>query len=163
MILNNSEKQAVTLKEEIDALKIYIDLEKMRFSNKFDYEITVAENIDGDYEQIPTMLLQPYVENAILHGLTPGDKPGLLKINFFIENNFIHAIIEDNGIGRRKSNEMNKDSHRSHASMGMKITQDRLKLLGNIQQTTYNARILDLTDADGNALGTRVEITWPVL
>jgi len=163
MILNNSEKQAVTLQEEIDSLKIYIDLEKMRFSNKFDCEIKVAVNMDADYEQIPTMLLQPYVENAILHGLTPGEKQGLLKINFFIENNFIHAIIEDNGIGRRKSNEINKDSHRSHASMGMKITQDRLKLLGNIQQTTYNARIIDLKDSDGNACGTRVEITWPVL
>lgn len=163
MILNNSEKQAVTLKEEIDALKIYIDLEKMRFSDKFDYEIKVAENIDADYEQIPTMLLQPYVENAILHGLTPGEKQGLLKINFFIENNFIHAVIEDNGIGRRKSIELNKDSHRSHASLGMKITQDRLKLLGNIQQTTYNVRIIDLADATGNATGTRVEITWPVL
>jgi ligand-binding sensor domain-containing protein len=163
MILNNSEKSAVTLNEEIDALKIYIDLEKMRFSNKFDYEITVAQNIDADYEQIPTMLLQPFVENAILHGLTPGEKHGLLKINFFVENNFIHAIIEDNGIGRRKSGEINKDSHRSHVSMGMKITQDRLKLMGNIQQTTFNARILDLTDSAGNAAGTRVEITWPVL
>jgi ligand-binding sensor domain-containing protein/uncharacterized membrane-anchored protein YhcB (DUF1043 family) len=163
MILNNSEKSAVTLNEEIDALKIYIDLEKMRFSNKFDYEITVAENVDADYEQIPTMLLQPYVENAILHGLTPGQKQGMLKINFYIQNNFIHAIIEDNGIGRRRSNEINKDSHRSHASMGMKITQDRLKLMGNIQQTTFTARIIDLTDETGNATGTRVEITWPVL
>lgn len=163
MILNNSEKPSVTLKEEIDALKIYVELEKMRFSNKFDYEITVAENIDTEYEQIPTMLLQPFVENAILHGLTPGQKQGMLKINFLVRNNFIHAIVEDNGIGRKKSNEMNKDSHRSHASMGMKITQDRLKLMGSVQQTTFNARIIDLTDKDGNAAGTRVEITWPVL
>lgn len=163
MILNNSEKQTVTLQEEIDSLKIYIDLEKMRFSNKFEYEITTAGNIDADYEQIPTMLLQPYIENAIMHGLTPAEKQGLLKINFYLENNFMHAIIEDNGIGRRKSNEVNKDSHRTHASMGMKITQDRLKLMGDVQQTTYTARIVDLTDEKGNATGTRVEITWPVL
>ena len=163
MILNNSEKQAVTLQEEIDSLKIYIDLEKMRFSNKFDYEIKIASNIDADYEQIPTMLLQPYVENAILHGLTPSQHPGMLKINFFTENNFIHAVIEDNGIGRKRSREINKDSHRSHASMGMKITQDRLKLMGNIQETTYTARIIDLTNEEGMAAGTRVEITWPVL
>ncbi|HWY38984.1 MAG TPA: two-component regulator propeller domain-containing protein, partial [Bacteroidia bacterium] len=163
MILNNSEKQSVTLKEEIDALKIYIELEKMRFSNKFDYEINVAASMDADYEQIPTMLLQPYVENAILHGLTPGEKQGLLKISFSVENNFITAVIEDNGVGRRRSVEINRTSHRSHASMGMKITQDRLKLLGNIQQTTYTARIIDLVDKEGNATGTRVEITWPVL
>lgn len=163
MILNNSEKQSVTLKEEIDALKIYIDLEVMRFSGKFDYEIKVAENLDADYEQIPTMLLQPYVENAILHGLTPGDKKGMLRIEFFTRDNFIHAIVEDNGIGRKRSAEMNKDSHRTHKSMGMKITNDRLKLMGDVQQTAYQARIIDLMNKDGTSGGTRVEITWPAL
>ncbi len=163
MILNNSEKQAVTLNEEINALKIYIELEKMRFSNKFDYEIIVEKNIDGDYEQIPTMLLQPYVENAILHGLTPSEKTGFLKIHFYLENNFIHAVIEDDGIGRRKSAEINKDSYKGHASMGMKITRDRLKLLSDTQQTSFKEKIIDLKDSEGNAMGTRVEITWSVL
>jgi ligand-binding sensor domain-containing protein len=163
MILNYSEKQTITLKEEIDALKIYIDLEKMRFSNKFDYEIKIDEHIDSEYEQIPTMLLQPFIENAILHGLTPSDKQGFLKIHFYQRDNFMHAMVEDNGIGRVRSAEMNRDSHKSHTSMGMKITRERLKLLESTQQTTYKAQITDLYDQNGKPCGTRVEITWPIL
>ncbi len=163
MILNNSEKQSVTLSEEVNALKIYIELEKMRFSGKFDFEIKPADNVNMDYEEIPTMLLQPYVENAILHGLVPAQNKGMLTVSFFIKNNFLHAVIEDNGIGRKRSAEINKESHKSHASMGMKITRDRLKLLGDVQQTVYASTITDLTDAQGNPMGTRVEITWPIL
>ncbi len=163
MILNNSEKQTVTLSEEVNALKIYIELEKMRFSGKFDFEIKPEENINMDYEEIPTMLLQPYVENAILHGLVPAQGKGMLSIRFYIKDNFLHAVIEDNGIGRRKSAEISKESRKSHASMGMKITRDRLKLLGDVQGTTYTSHIADLVDEQGNGIGTRVEITWPLL
>lgn len=163
MILNNSEKQSVTLSEEINALRIYIELEKMRFAGKFDFEIIVEPGVDPDYEQIPTMLVQPYVENAILHGLVPNDKKGKLLVRFFIKNGFLHAIIEDSGIGRKKSAEMNRDSRKSHVSMGMKITRDRLKLLGDVQQTTYHSQVTDLVNDSGEAIGTRVEITWPVL
>jgi len=163
MILNNSEKQSITLSDEITPLKLYIDLEKMRFSGKFDYEIKIDDNVNADYEEIPTMLLQPYVENAILHGLVPARHKGMLSIHFFIRDHFIHAVIEDNGIGRKRSAEINKDSHRGHTSMGMKITRDRLKLLGNVQQAAYTSTITDLVDEQGNARGTRVEITWPVL
>lgn len=163
MILNNSEKQSVTLSEEINALRVYIELERMRFSNKFDFEIVIDNEVDADYEQIPTMLLQPYVENAILHGLVPDDKKGLLSIRFFIKDQFIHAVIEDTGIGRKRSAEMNMQSRKSHTSMGMKITRDRLKLLGDVQQTTYSSVVTDLVDKTGAALGTRVEISWPAL
>lgn len=161
MILNNSEKQTVALSEEISALELYIELERMRFSNKFDFEIRV-EDIDPDYEQIPTMLLQPYVENAILHGLVPDNKKGMLSIRFFMSESFLHAVIEDTGIGRKRSAEINEQSRKAHASMGMKITRDRLKLMGDVQQTSYTSVITDLVDGEGRALGTRVEISWPV-
>lgn len=161
MILSNSEKQTVTLSEEISALQLYIELERMRFSNKFDYEIKVEE-VDTDYEQIPTMLLQPYVENAILHGLVPDNKKGMLSIRFFMREGFLHAVIEDTGIGRKRSAEINEQSRKAHASMGMKITRDRLKLMGDVQQTSYTSVITDFTDHEGHALGTRVEISWPV-
>jgi ligand-binding sensor domain-containing protein len=163
MILNNSEKTTVTLNEEINALKIYIDLEKMRFSSLFDYEITIDEKLDPDYEQIPTMLLQPYVENAILHGLVPKDAPGILKISFFIKDNFIYATIEDNGIGRKKAAEIKNQSRKNHASLGMKITNDRLRLLSHVQQLSYTVNFTDLYDAKGLATGTLVEIKWPIL
>jgi len=160
MILNNSEKSSITLNEEIDALKIYIDLERMRFSNLFDYEIIVDSTLDADYEQIPAMLLQPYIENAILHGLTPKNAPGFLKIHFFIKDNFIHVSMEDNGIGRKKAQELKNQSRKNHASMGMKITTDRLKLLSDVQQASYSVNFTDLYDTKGNAAGTRVEIIW---
>ena len=161
MILNNSEKQTVTLSEEISALELYIELERMRFSNKFDFEIRVGD-VDPDYEQIPTMLLQPYVENAILHGLVPDNKKGMLSIRFFMSESFLHAVIEDTGIGRKRSAEINEQSRKAHASMGMKITRDRLRLMGDVQQTSYTSVITDLVDGEGRALGTRVEISWPV-
>ncbi len=163
MILTNSEKTTITLNEEINGLKIYMELEKMRFSNLFDFNIHVDEDIDADYEQIPSMLLQPYVENAILHGLVPKNEGGHLQINFFIKNNFLHVTIQDNGIGRKKSAEVKSKSTKSHASMGMKITNDRLKLLSNIEQISYTVSFTDLADAHGNPTGTRVEITWPIL
>jgi uncharacterized membrane-anchored protein YhcB (DUF1043 family) len=163
MILNNSEKSSITLNEEIEALKIYIDLERMRFSNLFNYEIIIDQNLDSDYEQIPAMLLQPYVENAILHGLTPKDSSGFLKITFFIKDNFIHVYIEDNGIGRKKAQELKNQSRKNHASMGMKITTDRLRLLSDVQQASYSVNFTDLYDAKQNPIGTRVEISWPLL
>ena len=163
MILTNSEKTTVNLSEEIAALKIYIDLERMRFSNLFDYEVKVGTEMEADYEQIPTMLLQPYIENAILHGLIPKDAPGFLKINFFSKDNFIHALIEDNGIGRNKAAEIKNQSRKNHVSMGIKITNDRLRLLSHVQQASFTVNFTDLYDSTGNAAGTRVEIIWPVL
>jgi hypothetical protein len=163
MILNNSEKTVVTLNEEINALKIYIDLEQMRFSSLFSYEIIVDDALDADYEQIPSMLLQPYVENSILHGLVPKDAPGFLKIHFFTKNHFIYVTIEDNGIGRKKAAEIKNQSRKNHASLGMKITTDRLRLLSHVQQLEYTVNFIDLYDANGSATGTLAEIKWPIL
>jgi ligand-binding sensor domain-containing protein len=164
MILNNSEKLTVTLSEEIAALNLYIDLERMRFSNIFDYEIKVdTTTMEADYEQIPTMLLQPYIENAILHGLIPKNEPGFLKINFTMKEHFIYATIEDNGIGRKKASEIKNQSRKNHVSMGLKITSDRLRLLSHVQQASFSVNFTDLQDEMGNASGTRVEIIWPVL
>ena len=162
MILNNSEKTVVTLNEEINALKIYIDLEQMRFSSLFSYEITVDDALDADYEQIPSMLLQPYVENSILHGLVPKDAPGVLKIRFFTKDNFIYVTIEDDGIGRKKAAEIKNQSRKNHASLGMKITNDRLRLLSEVEQLSYTVNFIDLYDVNGSATGTLVEIKWPM-
>ena len=163
MILNNSEKTAITLNEEINALRIYIDLERMRFSNLFEYEIIVADSLDADYEQIPSMLLQPYVENAILHGLVPKGSNGMLQIHFFVKDHYIHATITDNGIGRKKAAEMKNQSRKNHVSLGTKITNDRLRLLSHVQQLSYNIKYSDLENPDGSSAGTRVEIVWPLM
>ncbi|MBS1647133.1 MAG: histidine kinase [Bacteroidetes bacterium] len=159
-ILNNSEKAFITLKEEIEALQLYIELEKMRFNNSFTYNINVDERLDIDYEQIPAMLLQPYIENAILHGLMPKGTQGALSVRFFIENQQMCVCIEDNGIGRKKAAELKNQSRKNHQSIGMKIMSDRLKLLSEVQGVHYAVSILDLYDAQQHPIGTKVEIRW---
>ncbi len=162
MILNHSEKVSITIREELDALKLYLELEQMRFQNKFTYEIIVDENIDPEYEHVPTMLMQPYIENAILHGLTPKKEPGKLSIEIRYQGKYIVCSITDNGIGREQSASIKAHRPMEHKSLGMKITQDRLKLLNNINQSDLSMKITDLKNAEGLAMGTKVDIFIPV-
>lgn len=160
MILNNSEKSMVSIGEEMEALTIYLDLEKMRFEGKFEYHIELDKNIDPEFEMIPTMLIQPFVENAILHGLVTKPSQGNISIHIFNKNNGIVATIADDGIGREKAMKINKDGHKGHRSMGMKITQDRLKLLSDAHQSPIAFSITDLKDNKGEGCGTLVELSW---
>lgn len=162
IILNNSEKPTVTVGEDLEALKLYLELEKMRFEEKFDYEIDVAESLDIDYDIMPPLLMQPYVENAILHGLNPKPDKGRLIIRLHSENNFLICTITDNGIGRVKASEIRRTMPvKKHKSLGMKITEDRLKILNEINNSQLSVTITDLYDAAGEALGTRVELFVP--
>ncbi|MDP2385351.1 MAG: histidine kinase [Bacteroidota bacterium] len=163
MILNNSEKSNVTLKEELDAMKLYIELEQMRFQNRFQYKITVSEEIDAEFEEIPTMLIQPYVENAILHGLNP--KPGndgLLQIDIRLAAGVMICSIVDNGIGRERSGAIKGASAKEHKSMGMDITKQRLQILNSVSDSNLSVRINDLRDEKGLPLGTKVDIFIPI-
>jgi ligand-binding sensor domain-containing protein len=164
MILNNSEKSTVSVQEEIDMLQIYLELESMRFNNKFDYEFVVDPKIDPDYEQIPPMLLQPYIENSILHGLTPKKERGKLTIKINTTGSFLICSIEDNGIGRKLSGEIKTSPKASekYRSMGMKITQDRLSLLNSINNSELSMNVSDLYNEKGEAAGTRVDIYIPI-
>ncbi len=162
-ILNNSERATASIREELDSLKLYLELETLRFENKFEYEIRVGEGLDIDYHEVPTMLIQPFAENAIIHGLLPKKGNGKLEINIELKDNFILCSIIDNGIGRAKAMEMKEHSIRKmHKSFGLKITQDRLDLLNYLHKSSLKVSIIDLQDAQGNAAGTKVEIFIPV-
>ena len=164
IILNNSEKPTVSVGEDIEALKLYLELEKMRFEDKFDYEITVDESVDPDYDIMPPLLLQPYVENAILHGLNPRPEKGKLSIAIHSENNFLICTITDNGIGREKAAEIRRTMPmRKHHSMGMKITEERLRILNDANNSQLSVTITDLKDDRGKAAGTRVEVYVPLI
>jgi hypothetical protein len=164
VILNNSDKPTVALEDDLEALKLYLELEQMRFEDKFEYKIEVDENVDLDYDIMPPMLLQPYVENAILHGLTPRKDKGLLTIRISTEEHFIVCTITDNGIGRKKAAEIKRTMPgNKHKSLGMKITEERLRILNEISQSKHSVKIIDLTNADGSAAGTSVELYVPVL
>jgi ligand-binding sensor domain-containing protein len=163
IILNNSEKPTVTVGEDIEALKLYLELEQMRFEEKFEYEVIVEESVDPDYDIMPPLLMQPYVENAILHGLNPRPVKGKLTIRLYSKNNFLICTITDNGIGRQKAAEIRRTMPlKKHRSMGMKITEDRLRILNDANNSKLSVNITDLKDEQGNAAGTRVEIFVPL-
>lgn len=163
MILNNSDKSQITVREEVEYLQLYVELEAMRFDNKFDWKFDIAGDIDTDYIEIPAMLLQPYVENAILHGLTPLKTPGHLEIIMRMQGNTLMCRIRDNGIGREAAREMRQLSGRKdHRSLGMKITSDRLELINNLHGSQLSMTITDLKNADGSPTGTQVDIFIPV-
>ncbi|MCE3228119.1 MAG: signal transduction histidine kinase [Bacteroidetes bacterium] len=163
IILNNSNKPTVTVEEDLEALKLYLELEKMRFEDKFEYEIIIDPSVDADYDIMPPLLTQPYVENAILHGLNPKPEKGKLTITFTSRNNFLICTITDNGIGREKAAEIKRTMPVSkHKSLGMKITEDRLRILNEVNNSKLSVTVTDLKDEDGNALGTQVELYVPL-
>jgi ligand-binding sensor domain-containing protein len=164
IILNNSEKSITTINEDIEAIKLYLELEKMRFENKFEYSITIDSSIDGDYDEIPPMLIQPYLENAILHGINPKEGSGHINISIKVVNQFIKISIKDDGIGREKSKAVQSlQPAARHKSLGMKITKDRVRILNTIHQSNLNVNIIDLYNDKNEAIGTQVDLFIPYI
>ncbi len=165
-ILENSRTQAVPLIQDMEAMQLYVDLEKLRFENKFCYLTEIDEKLlKGDYRVAP-LLIQPFVENAIVHGLAPSDKPGLcLKITVKLHNEFIHYTIEDNGIGRTQSMAYARKYRPGHKSLGLEISRERIDLInrkhGTLNRKHGTAGTLDIIDLydDLEPAGTRVVLT----
>lgn len=162
LILQNSRSEYVNLRDELEALKLYIEMESLRFEQQFDYEVKVSRGLNMDEVEIPPMLLQPYVENAIWHGLIQKEGKGRLDLIITKENGNLHCIIEDNGIGREAARQLRSKTATRRKSMGMDITQDRIGVINKLYNTGANIRIIDLKDEAGKALGTRVELNIPM-
>ncbi len=162
MILENSHYHTISLAEEIDSLRLYLELESLRFENKFEFNISLSDKIDSHETQIPTMLIQPYVENALIHGLLNKQEAGSLQIEFDLENDVIKTKIIDNGIGREKASEFNKSKTQKHKSLGMSVTKERLNLLNSLKDKSINEKITDLKDDNNNPSGTLVELFIPI-
>ncbi len=165
--LENSELEIITLEDEIAFLEDYLIInQKLRFEDRMQYKIIVDEEIEDDIFGVPTMIVQPYIENAIEHGLRP-KKGGMIKIEFkLIDENTILCIVEDNGIGRDKIREIQErdEYHLKHKSRGTNITEKRLELLHSGRKDNFSVKIHDLKDPLSNeALGTRVEILIPIV
>lgn len=163
LTLDNVSKKRISLDEELNYLKYYLNLEQMRFGKKFETQIILPPEHKNTKIIIPSMILQPYIENSIKHGFVFREDVGKIKLEFQIsEDNVLKCIIEDNGIGRIKSRELNK-SKRSHKSKGTFITNERLSLLNQTQQRKgYKVETIDLYDKHNLACGTRVEIFIPL-
>lgn len=159
-MMENSNKDFVTLSNEIEQLKKYLDLEHLRFSDKFDYEIKVDENLDADAIFVPNMLLQPHLENAIWHGLRYKEEKGFLKLDFRIEKNLVKVTIEDNGIGLKKSKELKTTNQKVHESRGLTNTLERISLLNELYHKNISFQI---SERDLPQTGTRIELTFPLI
>ena len=155
-----SDNFIVTLQEEIERIELYLSLEKMRFEGKFDYVIDVEDDIPTEVLEIPSMLLQPFVENSIIHGVLPLNKEGLVEIKIYKEFGYLVFEVVDDGIGIDNSQEMKKvKSEDHHESMGMEITSRRVELIRRL--TGENLMIIgpyQLNNQDGKSCGTKVII-----
>lgn len=158
-ILENSRKQRISLQNEIELLNIYMGIEALRFSQAFQHEVRIDEQIDTYDVKIPAMLLQPFVENAIKHGLSHKGEGGKITITFSKEGNHIKCIIEDNGVGRAKAREFQGQQGRRHDSKGLLIIEEQLEILKQARSGNYEYRIIDLFDEHEDPAGTRVEVT----
>ena len=165
LILDNSKHPKIPLSTEIETLRLYIEMEAIRFEEKFEYEIRVDDALDTDEVKIAPMILQPFVENAIWHGLMPlgGSRPGRLRVEIAQRNDHLHCAIEDNGIGREAAQKLHSSAVGSRQSRGMRITTERIAILN--QQGSGGGdfvQIIDLQDENGAAAGTRVELRLPL-
>ncbi|MBL7922693.1 MAG: histidine kinase [Bacteroidia bacterium] len=157
LVLENSRSTSVTLQNETEALRLYIEMEQLRFDHKFDYSISIDPLIDRENTSIPPLVLQPYVENAIWHGLLNKGSKGRVDISIrLLGEDRLFCIIEDNGVGRERASELRSQTLGSQRSFGTEITRERIKLLNGDDR---HFKIIDLYDDQKNPSGTRVEIT----
>lgn len=160
MILDSSRNELVPITKDMEALQLYVDLEQLRFNNKFCYKVHVDQLLrDGDYK-VPALLIQPYVENAIVHGLAHSEKDGLtLSVTALLANDYIHYTIQDNGVGRRQSSLYNHQNKPNHKSVGLTITEERIHIFNRKQNANGRVAVTDLFDENNHPSGTKVEIT----
>ena len=163
LVLENSRSEKVTLENELETLRLYIEMEAMRFKGKVSYHINIAEGIDTGYIQIPPLLVQPFVENAIWHGLMHKEEGGIVKVEVTQPNeNLLHIEISDDGIGREKAAEFKSKSATVNKSFGMKVTNERIELINQLYNSTTKVQVFDLNNQQGQATGTKVVVEIPI-
>ncbi len=163
LILTNSQKQTVRLSNEINALNLYLELESMRFKEKFEYSITHDSSVVPDMCFIPAFIVQPFIENAIWHGIMPLDKAGKINVNFEKDGEQLICTVEDNGVGRDSSARNKSDFDKGKESLGISIVETRLELLSQYYGVEIGIRFTDLLSEDQIPIGTRVAVNLPLV
>jgi LytS/YehU family sensor histidine kinase len=160
--LDNSGDSTISLLREIEYLENYLTFELMRFEDRFNFTINCAPDLDTNSIEIPSMIIQPFAENAIRHGLCNLDnKPGELIINFHSKDNFLYCEIDDNGIGINQAMKLKEQAYIRHQSHGLELTRQRLALAAKLNKAEYSITITDKSDINaGN--GTRVILKFPL-
>lgn len=163
MVLNNTEQLIIPLFQEIDLLKTYVELEQLRFESVFVFELVIDDGLEEQSLYVPPMLIQPYVENAIWHGLMNlnNEREGKLTVWFGIENGLLKIIVEDNGIGRTRAGLFERDA--IHKPVAMKLTEKRLQMINKAWgQNEIKVMVHDLYNDRKQAIGTKVELYLPL-
>jgi tetratricopeptide (TPR) repeat protein len=158
LVLENSREDFIPLDKEQEIISLYLKLEHYRFRDKFEYEIKIDENINPEAVQIPPMLLQPYIENAVWHGLRYKESKGHLSVHMRKNTNGLEVEIADNGIGRKRSAELKTANQKKQSSTGLKNIQERLSIINKVYKSNYR---VDIRDGQSDGVGTTVIITLP--
>jgi hypothetical protein len=168
-ILDSSNEEFIPLEQELELIENYLALQKVRYDEKFDYAVEIDEGIDPEILEVPPMLTQPFIENAILHGIKPKKGKGRVIVRLRRLNDWtirqradIVFEVEDDGIGRAKSQEISQEQRNRHKSLATSITRQRIAALNKKHRTNISMEIIDLTNAPGQASGTLVRFRIPM-
>lgn len=162
-ILTTTREKQISLAEEIETIELYMNIENIRFENKIKYSVHIDDSLSINTIIIPCLILQPFIENAIWHGLSPKKESKVLSINITRKNrSFVKICIEDNGIGRQKSAELAKKKLHKKESIGINLTKERLKIFYKDYSNKHSLKFTDLFDENDNPIGTKVVLTIPL-
>ncbi len=163
LVLENSRSEKITLENELETIELYMEMEAMRFKDKIRFDIHLEDDLDTQFIEIPPLLVQPYVENAIWHGLMHKEEGGRIVLDVKTKGeNLLQVVITDNGIGRKAAAELKSKSATKNKSFGLKMTSERIGLINQLYKSDTQVMIEDLTDAKGQAVGTKVVIEIPI-
>lgn len=163
IILQNSQSALIALESELESLTLYLELEAMRFDHRFSYHVSIPEDLDTDLIKVPPLIIQPYAENAIWHGLMHKEDQGRLDITLTKEQDHLLISVRDDGIGRKQAMAMTSKSATRHKSLGLKITADRIAMMQRFGKSYSSVTVNDLAFPDGSAAGTEVLIKIPIV
>ena len=161
MILNNSRTESIPLEQELETIELYMELQKLRFSKKLEYTINTDPKLFDQDVFVPPMLAQPFIENAIEHGIKNIDRLGLIKINYALEGELIVFRLEDNGIGLKAAQKMQDSAEKKHISLATDIVKSRLNIIGKKMKKPCSLSIKEIKGEDGEVLGTSVVLKIP--
>ena len=162
-ILVASKEKDIPLSDELETMELYMNIENIRFSNEIDFQISIDKDINANNIKVPSLILQPFLENALWHGLSSKEKDKKITIEVN-KSDKKHVIISitDNGVGRKISEEINKQKTLKRKSVGIALTRDRLENFSKRYTNMYNMKIEDLYDAQGKGTGTKVILDIPI-
>lgn len=160
-LMQNADLKYVSLDTEIETCRLYTELEALRFKDRFNFNIDIEPGLDLKSVEIPVLIIQPIVENAIWHGLMPKHGKGNLLLKVEKQGDNIVCTVDDNGIGRAASQKINSN-RANHQSKGVSLASKRIDLFRRLKEHDAHLEIIDKTDEDGKAIGTKIELSFSI-